>query len=314
MESVPKASSTPKIIRGRPSIRTTKLVQSPIENRLEESSNSEQGVSSESEYLSDENDSQIKLERNQLKKRSGARKSEDSWSYEVIQEKKQINKEKSQIHKNTCFGIIIVFVIFLVALFFVPGEQKVNGPQITFESLEKEFSSQQNDFWLSIKVAINDIIQLNQPKSIIFLYKDVNTITNLLIKVSEYASLLICNSEKPLNISGNYLRRKDILEDYGNFIVEVRSELQTKCVVVINNLDEVPGTSAQAFHSLCDEYNPVKENVLFLFTLKVDEFPKNNYKFVEQRLRGLWSDLHSDTFYPLYTRMSIFILPVISED
>ncbi|XP_056636957.1 uncharacterized protein LOC130445385 [Diorhabda sublineata] len=319
MENVPKASSTPKIIKGRPSIRTMKLVQSPIENRLEERSNSEQDVSSfsssEGDGLSDENDLQGILEANELKRRRIVVKElEDrykSGSHKVKQEKKQINEETFSIY--VYLGIFSICALLLGFLYLVPRGDTVNG-QITFENLENEFFSQQKDFWLSVKVAINDIIELNQPKSVIFLYKDVNTITNLLKKVSEFASLRICNSDKPLNISGNYLRRKEILEDYGKFIVEVRSKLKTKCVVIINNLDEVPGTSAQAFHSLCDEYNPVEEKVLFLFTLKVDEFPKNNYKFVEQKLKELWSDLHGDKFYPLYTRISIFILPVMSEN
>ncbi|CAH1236129.1 unnamed protein product [Diabrotica balteata] len=187
------------------------------------------------------------------------------------------------------------------------------------ESIHTDFANlindhpQTEDFWINVRVALHDIKRLNQPKSIIFLYEDDTTMAKVLKSISRYASYDICKSKQVIQLPGRYLKNSNILEDYGTFISEIRDNLVEKCVIVITNLDEAPGTSAQAFHSLCDEYNPVKAQVLFLFTMKVKSLANTSEKYIEKTLLEKWNDLHVDKFYPLYARISTFVVKVKTE-
>ncbi|KAJ8913607.1 hypothetical protein NQ315_013429 [Exocentrus adspersus] len=109
------------------------------------------------------------------------------------------------------------------------------------------------------------------------------------------------------------LRDTSILNDYGEVISRNKAKLEKNGVMIIKNLEKVPGVSAQAFHSLCDEFNPVVNEALFIFTMKVDEYHENELKFVEEYLHSRWSDIKEDTFYALFTRIANIVLPIKVE-
>lgn len=239
------------------------------------------------------------------------------------EEDNEEDETENKLSKNSDeqYKIIIYFLILIIIFgpfsviipFFCKGTEEINESysDIDIERLKYQFPSQEEDFWLNIKVAVEEVINLNQPKSIIFLYKHEKPIQHILLNISEYASLkILSNSNKPIVVNSEDLNRRDILEDYGVFITDIKEKLQNSAVVIVNNLDKIPGKTAQAFHSLCDEYNPIHEKVLYLFTIKDDTFPDQLLNFVENKLKKNWSDMHSDKFYPLITRMSSFILQV----
>ncbi|KAG5886073.1 Lamina-associated polypeptide 1C [Gonioctena quinquepunctata] len=310
MDQQPKAFSTPKHVhhlRGRPSIREHSSIQSPIEL-----SNDEDSVPRD-----DTSDSEKEIQSNDFNKSPS---DSDSYLRSEGDSSGVYRKDLNNRQFCNCLGyssaaMLAVIAILIIMLYGV-DEGEVNSKKYIIEDLEKEFPTQVNDFWISIKVAISEINRAHRPKSIILVYQSDATDTLNRI-ISGITLIALCEltscSLKPLIIAGEDLNTTDILEDYGKIIARNKEQLQERGVMVINNMEKIPGVSAQAFHSLCDEFNPVIEKALFLFTMKVDAFQKNIVKLIENQLRSSWSDLDDDRFYPLFTRISDVVLPVTIE-
>lgn len=133
--------------------------------------------------------------------------------------------------------------------------------------------------------------------------------------ISEEAVCRISScSEDPLEIKPSDISTSDILEDYGRIISKYKDTLEKSGVMIIRNLEKIPGTAAQAFHSLCDEYNPVVNKALFLFTIEVPEIPKQASHYTRKYLGNKWTELDETKFAPLFTRISSgFIMSVMQE-
>ncbi|XP_074028512.1 torsin interacting protein [Leptinotarsa decemlineata] len=292
MDEPPLDNSTPKHVqhvKGRPPIRDLESFQSPIENM---ESGEEESFSVDSDSLS------------------------ESDFHDISKKKIKDISKKEQPCNWICIAIGIGCISIFCVLLYDVKEIEVEAEKYIMETLEKEFPNQMDGFWLSIEVVISEVKRNNRPKSVIFLYQD-DTKHSLDRIVKGISSVAVCEitscSSKPIIIEKGQLNTTDILEDYGEIIAENKEQLRENGVMIVKNLETVPGASAQAFHSLCDEVNPVIEKALFLFTMKVDKFYSNNIKAIENQLRTMWKDLKDDKFYPLFTRISDCVLPVNRE-
>ncbi|CAG9760560.1 unnamed protein product [Ceutorhynchus assimilis] len=228
---------------------------------------------------------------------------------------------------NDCYlGVIICLIIALYlgscVLYCNDEEGMVNKPNNLTEDFErvwKQFNKQDEDFWRSIRVGVEEILELEQPRVIVFLYKnDSMAITkNIIAKVSKAAVCYLSDcSQEPIDIEGSVLNTTELQDDFGSIVTNYREQLKKSGVFIIQNLQLVPGKSAQALHLFCDEYNPVVERALFLFTVKVDEFIElpdiyTAISFLEDLLLKVWNDLGvHDKFHPLFTRISGTVLSV----
>ncbi|CAG9817133.1 unnamed protein product [Phaedon cochleariae] len=311
MTSEPKASSTPKFvnIKKRPAIgQQEESIQSPILNddySSDHSYSEDEIHESNSIDVNYENNSHphSKVDRlNDLTPgRNGARNNKSFLGFDF--------------KSGTAIIILPILICLMVSLYMVDEAPSVDS-DITIHKLSHQFPSQMEDFWLNIDVAVSEIKRWHKPKSVILLYQDdgYKTVESIVEKISKYAVCQITNcSSKPVNIDGISLGKKDILADYGRVIAYNKEQLETSGVMIVKNLERVPGRSAQAFHSLCDEHNPVVENALFLFTMKVKSVQENSMSSIENNLRHLWNDLDDDKFYPLFTRISSTVFPVMEE-
>ncbi|KAJ8932778.1 hypothetical protein NQ314_014482 [Rhamnusium bicolor] len=304
MAEKPKASSTPKIVdvsaRRRIGDANDESVQSPIQNFiiLESSHGRCKPLDSNSE-------------------------DEKSESYiDSNDETEESKEEENSINTTLCncinpVSIITMIVVFISLIFLYSYGDGVNMKEPSLEKLSQEFPSQVEDFWMYVEVGIQEITKFHQPKTFLLLYNDESqkTVNKILDKISQFAVCKLTNCLSiPVVLEGNDLNTSDILEDYGRIISRNKEKLKKSGVMIVKNLEKIRGISAQAFHSFCDEYNPVVEKALFIFTMKVDEFHENNVKFVENYLHRLWKDdIKDDKFYPLFTRISNNVLPVIVE-
>lgn len=137
------------------------------------------------------------------------------------------------------------------------------------------------------------------------------TLEPLIGDLSKYAACEITScTSVPVFIEAYQFQRKNAPNDYGEIITRNKNDLTERGVMVVKNMETISGQSAMAFQSLCDEYQPFVPRALILFTLKIDQNPKDKSKYVEHILREKWSDLNDDLFFPLLTRLSNFIFIV----
>lgn len=189
----------------------------------------------------------------------------------------------------------------------------------TFRRIEKHFDKQDVDFWRSIRVNIEEITALKKPSTIIFLYEN-NAKGTMKAILNEVANAALCDltecENEPILIPGSSLNSSNFIDNYGIMISMYREPLKKNGVLIVENLEQVPGKAAQAFHNFCDDYDPVVDKALILFTLKVDKLPVNEYPpaYVRKVLSKVWSDIKiEDKFNPLFSRISGTILLVRPE-
>lgn len=228
---------------------------------------------------------------------------------EVIEKQKNTGCSMKCVLWSLSIGAVV-----LLTLYFAPEVETVE----TFSdisTIKANFPEQDEDLWLSFESGVMDVVTLNRPSTFIFLYDKTSEkkVENLVVKLSKFA---ICNirecDKTPINLTVSKLNSPRILADYGSLIEEYRAELADKGVMVIHNLEKVRGISAQAFHSFCDEFTPLVQKSLFIFTMKVDKLPKNNnMRFVEEDLKQRWKEVKPDTLVALITRITSMVLEVV---
>lgn len=248
-----------------------------------------------------------------------ARESKISYSSDVLLSNKCV-EEKHNINCNySNMGFLIAFLILVIAILLVCGYGTTNKSEmLTIKDLKSKFPLQNDDIWSALESGIKDVITFNKPSVFILLYKfdGEETIERILKNISAYASCLLNDDclTQPLTLTSKQLDVPKLREDYGNLIDKYKSDLLEKRIMIIKNLDQVPGSVAQGLHSFCDEYSPLVQRSLFFFTIRVEEFPVREVRFVEHMLRDKWRDIKQDHFEPLFTRISSMILTVVAEN
>lgn len=209
--------------------------------------------------------------------------------------------------KRLYFGCALL-VIFCIALYFCVSDtedvQKTSECDIP--------SSQKDDLTLALHSGIWEVNRIEKPSVFILLYKDDHErmLNEILRNYSSYASCILGNKNNiPIILNGDDMSNMGF-EEYGEILEKYKGELQRKGVMIVKNLDHVSGSLAPAFHTLCDEINPLVGKSVFFFTIRVEDYPEQEYKFVEKLLRSKWKNLKQDHFDPLITRITNMILQV----
>ncbi|KAK5649831.1 hypothetical protein RI129_000860 [Pyrocoelia pectoralis] len=188
---------------------------------------------------------------------------------------------------------------------------------ISMKEIQEKFPTQSQYTFDAIVSGVNEVKIFNKPSIFLFLYKSDarQTVDNLVQVLARYASNNLNEDCKanPIILTISSLNTVNSKTDYGDIIARYKPILEEKTVMIVKNLDKIPGALAQAFHSICDEYSPLVPKSVIIFTIEVKDTSnkyKSDYEHVEHILRESWSDLDDDTFYPLLTRITSMVLQV----
>lgn len=237
-------------------------------------------------------------------------------SNNLSEERGQKQKSTSVIMEN--IGKIALFVVVLCLIFlavtsnnFVPEKEFIR-----LEDIQKEFPLQDQDFWLAVDSGLKEVVKFNKPSVFLFLYKQngESTTERILTNISAYASCFLNNCEqKPIILSSKKLSANEALKkDTGYLLTTYKTDLEAKHVLVLKNLENLPGYAARSLHSFCDEFSPAVRKSVFFFTVKVPELPQMELNYVKALLKEKWHDIEDDHFEPLFARISGMILSVKS--
>lgn len=297
------------MIRGRKNIHDapSENIQSPIKVNSDRESDSEENIPFNP---SDEDDVHL---------------SENDSSLNEEVEPPEFNKkplESPNYLLDTIFRLsgatkmVLVSIVFVSIVIIFNHFQGVNPHIDSIDSLKEEFPKQDDKLWLVIDSCIEDIINLDKQSTITFIYKEnnSNSMENLLNKIVSYASCRINNCNKPVILDSSHLNIPRYRKDYGHVIEDIRPKLEDKKVLAVKNVDEISPEVAQAFHSICDEYSPLVEKSLIVFTMKVNNDMINYDKHISNVLRNRWNEIDADKLEPLITRVSGITVKVTSED
>ncbi|GLH11790.1 Uncharacterized protein GBIM_16538 [Gryllus bimaculatus] len=228
-----------------------------------------------------------------------------------------------QIPVNTsgsCFWLTLAIVVPVLSVcIYISLNSQVNTDvepnkiaewTQNIKDLQKQFPSQNEKIWFSIMSGVKTIVteKPTKPSVLLLLHNDKKTSACLADQVGQNAVRLLSDtSQKPIVIQGEELKLNDSLtKDYGLFTESYKHDIEKIHVMIVHDLQEVPGTIAQTFHVLCDVENPLVRNAAFLFTMQVDEKEKKTpTKIAEDYLKNIWKDtLSDDILDPLITRIT----------
>lgn len=216
--------------------------------------------------------------------------------------------------------LVVTVVIIAIATLSISSDKastnSITRP-ISLDSIKKEFPLQDPDFWVALETGLEDVIRFEKPSVFLFLYKedDQNSIDRILANISSYAScVLSSNCEgKPIILSSEDVNNNELFKyDSGYLLTSYKSDLETQHIMIVKNLENIPGYVAKVLHSFCDEISPAVKRSVFFLTMKVPEFPDKELKYVRSQLKEKWRDIKEDHFEPLFARISGMILSIKS--
>ncbi|CAH1984862.1 unnamed protein product [Acanthoscelides obtectus] len=251
----------------------------------------------------------------QLLKRSRSEKQKRS---NKIPESIVHSSDEVQFYIPVIKAVLLVVLVVVISISYCFSTRSNEDYWKNFNELPKKYSRQSEEFWSTVKVMIEDVQNMNQPKSLVFVYSEGNyaTVKEIISSISRLAICILsnCNSSVVKLVPEDFSTR-EVMHDYGKIIARTKAPLAESGVMIVENIEGISGESAQAFHSLCDEYNPVVGKALFLFTLEMNKPPSKEAVFsvIRDQLKIAWKDLNEDKFHPLVTRVANVILPIMPE-
>lgn len=236
---------------------------------------------------------------------------------ESIGKTNKLNVVQAQHHKNSyaLYSILIVIVVTISIIWYGVSINSLTDNACALDSYKDQ------DIFSNLYSGILEMKKFKKPSVFILLYKNSSedALERILHNVSAHVNCVlqkgINDAESiPIVLTAKELHLPELMEDYGIFIDKYKSELQKKNVMIVKNLDEVPWSVVGAFHSICDQYSPLVEQSVIIFTIKVEDFPEKELEFVETILKHKWWGLKEDHFEPLFARISSMILKIYSQE
>lgn len=216
--------------------------------------------------------------------------------------------------------LIFVFIMSFVGavalcggftIYYAFGDSTDNS--LTIRELRERFPNEFPDFWSFVQSGVQDVMNLNRPATFLFLYTKRNEArAQKLIKlISKYVlcRLNSCNIN-PITLTPRHFQK---VSDYGDIIANYGPKLEERTLMLVQNIEKIQGEKAQALHSFCDEYSPLVRRAVIILTMEVSEIHEDFVGYVEKELRRLWFELKDDIYYPLFTRISSIILPIVEQ-
>ncbi|XP_044271949.1 uncharacterized protein LOC123015929 isoform X2 [Tribolium madens] len=287
----------------------TSRADSSLDQTVEDNCQRKQDESSESEVDTGSEDTGEEFEESHVYNR----KTPELINRQPPKLKASVNNPNNQWPSPIYIALILISSLSLVVLPLMISTSETEAS--SFHLIQENFPTQKDDLWLSFETGVDDVITRNRPSTFVFLYQEEaeDTLMKLLQDLTKYA---VCNirdcSKKPIILSDTELNSPQVIRNYGSLIEKYRDKLSENGVMIIRNLENVRGVSAQAFHTFCDEFTPLVEKSVFIFTMKVKELPgPNSMKFVEEYFRKKWTDIKIDTFNALITRITSMVVEVM---
>jgi hypothetical protein len=103
--------------------------------------------------------------------------------------------------------------------------------------------------------------------------------------------------------------------DPGVLVESVSEKMHFSKVVVVSDIQKIPGNLAAGFHFLVDQENPKVRDAVYIFTMTIDSLSsvKKPLDSVEKILYKSWSDLSANILHPLVTRVTEAVLHIVQE-
>uniref|UniRef100_A0A182WHY4 Uncharacterized protein n=1 Tax=Anopheles minimus TaxID=112268 RepID=A0A182WHY4_9DIPT len=182
--------------------------------------------------------------------------------------------------------------------------------------LEERYTTVDEKLWDILNVSVrrataND--ETREPGTVLFLHYGPTVIMDNLINSVSNITASCFGALDPITLDGKYFKRSDLQEDYGMFLTQQKEALLQRGVMVVRNIEDVPASVAQAFHTICDTEEPLVDRAIIYLTLDMFKAAavtrpsreQSASEEAEKMLHKLWKDsLGPAVLAPLITRLT----------
>lgn len=235
------------------------------------------------------------------------------------------------------FPLAIVIAIIGIVIYFMKKDIRESDIKVNefiqtardkihdqkMNALEKMYSKQEEDTWISLDAGIKSIIREkpNQPSTFLMLFasdEGAKTAKCLAEDVSKIATEYLMEvRQTPIIIRGETLNSSFYKDDPGQVLIQVKDPVMNHGALIVTDLHKIPPTVAKSFHFICDKYTPLVEKAVLFFTLKMDSLPstKDKLRAVKNKMTDLWAEEMNDSaLSPLIVRMTSYILNISPDN
>jgi hypothetical protein len=214
---------------------------------------------------------------------------------------------------------VIGLILLVLAVWSQKSNSTTNLPESTikhcegFHDLSTKYPTYDQDMFLMLKFGVEDLLNKDPCRPSVFLFVHDGEIRSFIHRVAAL-SVECLKTTSPIELTSQDFKNPEMKKDYGFALAKYKLPLQKSSVMVVYDLDDVPAITAQAFHTICDTYNPLVEKAIILMTLKVSQSQinatENANEIAETMLKQGWTDLADDKLGPLIARVTdqVFVI------
>lgn len=217
--------------------------------------------------------------------------------------------------------IVLIIIITLVPALMKHFTSAVDPEEECNKSLRRlrtDHPEQDSFVFASIQSATKSLFKRSGLHSLVLLYSDRDS--------SEKFVLDVLDSSVDCSVTGKripiVLQRQNFTPamalDHGNVLTTFGDQLKeetTGGIMLVSDVNLLPVGVVQAFHALCDRYNPWAAPAIIFFTINVgkgnDERAQENAdELATSILKSDWAELPANVLDPLITRITDQVLYV----
>ncbi|XP_058833716.1 uncharacterized protein LOC131691388 [Topomyia yanbarensis] len=216
---------------------------------------------------------------------------------------------------------IVVSAIFYMAIFKPLSNTPAKAVQqcIPLLKLSSKYPTIDHVSWNILNVSVNRAIYQNpgEPATFIFLYNSSVNGEALLGDVTRVTAECF-GDRKPIQLESNYFKSTEIAGNPKLFFSQYRTQLEAQGILVVRNLDQIPGNTAQIFFTICDSVESLIKKAVIFFTIDISHRPnhvigstQSPTQIAEDILKNLWKrDLNANDLNPLLVRLTENVLQI----
>lgn len=289
------------------SLTSSSHVQNTHDDLYEEKcSGDEVDASRSSEQSADTNDTtNASTTQNQYELRN------ESIGEEVIKQRNILFETISTYRKKiSCLHIIIFTALVFIFLALYMYDNTPRCTQCSFEELKKKYTKEKDYLWNHLQSANDDILCGKSDKPAVFLFVNQNKekAKSLINDIANTSSG--CLGSSPIIEHIDFFS-EEALKDYGYVVDQYKKTVKEGNVILIANVNEIPGEGAKALHWICDTVSFMVKKVIILLSLTVEQIGSSErvIDVAENALKKLWQDkMEPNELEPLITRVTDQVL------
>lgn len=192
----------------------------------------------------------------------------------------------------------------------VPVKSQLENCSNSFKQLEEDHQEQDISLIRSVASASKKMLQGDNIRSIVFIYTPTSSMTFIPDLLARSVDCTPKGKGNPITLQrANFTMEME--NDPGNVLETFGNQLKDEKIMLVNDVNLIPGTIAQAFHTLCDSEFAWAKPATIYFTLQVPQRPAENEnldRLVSRMLKSKWTDLPANVLDPLITRITDQVL------